>query len=208
MSSRSHPVGQNRDAGIVDRLKAHDAGALGEIMETLWEPLVAFAGRVLSGAGDPQDLVQDVLVRLWERRTSLRTKGSLRALLFTMVRNACLDEHRRRSRRDRTRAEIPPPPEPRTPYQDVQGAELERAAAAAVRKLPARRQEIFRLVREEGLTYQEVAQVLGLSPQTVANHMSLALADLRVALKPHISDPASQPTRRADPATDGGTTSG
>ena len=46
---------------------------------------------------------------------------------------------------------------------------------------------MFRLVREEGLSYQEVAQLMDLSPQTVANHMSLAMADLRTALKPFLS---------------------
>ena len=43
-----------------------------------------------------------------------------------------------------------------------------------------------RLAREEGLTYAEIAGVMGVSPQTVANQMSLALADLRRALEPHL----------------------
>ena len=57
-------------------------------------------------------------------------------------------------------------------------------AEEAVARLTPRRQEIFRLVRENGLSYREVAEVLDLSPQTVANLMSLALADLRAALGP------------------------
>jgi DNA-directed RNA polymerase specialized sigma24 family protein len=46
---------------------------------------------------------------------------------------------------------------------------------------------VFRLAREEGLSYQEIAEVMSLSAQTVANHMSLAMADLRTALKPYLS---------------------
>jgi RNA polymerase sigma-70 factor (ECF subfamily) len=61
-------------------------------------------------------------------------------------------------------------------------------AAAAVTRLPERRREVFRLVREEGLSYQEIAEIMGLSTQTVANHMSLAMADLRAALKPHFPE--------------------
>jgi RNA polymerase sigma-70 factor (ECF subfamily) len=68
----------------------------------------------------------------------------------------------------------------------VHGAELKRLAAAAVAGLPPKRREVFRLVREEGLSYKEVAEALGLSPQTVANHMSLALADLRATLRPYL----------------------
>jgi RNA polymerase sigma-70 factor (ECF subfamily) len=90
----------------------------------------------------------------------------------------------------------------KTPYEDVQGAELQRLAAAAVSRLPERRREVFRLAREEGLSYQEIADILGLSTQTVANHMSLALADLRTALRPHIAPgpPAPAPAQgKRDP---------
>ena len=60
-------------------------------------------------------------------------------------------------------------------------------AAAAVARLPDRRREVFRLVREEGLSYKDVAELMELSSQTVANHMGLAMADLRTALKPFLS---------------------
>lgn len=76
-------------------------------------------------------------------------------------------------------------------------------AAAAVSALPARRQEVFRLVRRHGLSYEEVARVLEMPLETVAEHMSLALASLRAALASRedaagtsrITDP--DPERRA-----------
>jgi RNA polymerase sigma-70 factor (ECF subfamily) len=142
---------------------------------------------MLGDSGDAEDRVQDALARLWARRHLLQEEGSLRALLYTMVRNGCLDEIRRRTRREHLEGHIPSPTPTRTPWEDIHGAELQRAAAAAVARLPSRRGEVFRLVREEGLTYQEVARVLNLSAQTVANHMSLAMADLRTALRPFLS---------------------
>jgi RNA polymerase sigma-70 factor (ECF subfamily) len=166
-------------------------------MDAYWSPLVGFAYRILGGIGDPEDLAQTAFVKLWTRRHRLDETGSLKALLYTIVRNASLDELRRRHRRDAAQAEAPSPPSPRTPYEDVQGAELQRLAAAAVARLPDRRREVFRLAREEGLSYQEIAEVMSLSTQTVANHMSLAMADLRAALKPYLSN------HRADTATDG-----
>ena len=57
-------------------------------------------------------------------------------------------------------------------------------AEAAVSSLPPRRQEVFRLVREGGLSYKEVAATLEIAPQTVANLMALALSDLRLSLRP------------------------
>ena len=76
-----------------------------------------------------------------------------------------------------------------SPLSPAEAAQLQRAASEAVSGLPPKRQEVFRLAREEGLTYAEIAAVMGVSPQTVANQMSLALADLRKALAKHLDPP-------------------
>ena len=175
------------DAALIQGLRADDSRSLQKLMDDYWPPLVAFAQRTLSGSGDPEGVVQTAFVRLWSRRAGLKAHGSLKSLLYTIVRNACLDELRKRTRRDRAEEGARPPAPPRTPYEDVHGAELQRVAAAAVSHLPERRREVFRLVREEGLSYLEVARLMDLSPQTVANHMSLAMADLRTSLKPFLS---------------------
>jgi len=179
--------GASPDAFLIQGLRADDSRILQKLMDDYWPPLVAFAQRTLAGSGDPEGVVQTAFVRLWSRRAGLKEQGSLKALLYTIVRNACLDELRKKSRRDRAEESARPPAPPRTPYEDVHGAELQRIAATAVARLPERRREVFRLVREEGLSYQEVAELMDLSPQTVANHMSLAMADLRTALKPFLS---------------------
>jgi RNA polymerase sigma-70 factor (ECF subfamily) len=147
-------------------------------------------------------MVQTSFVRLWSRRKGLEEAGSLRSLLYTIVRNSCLDELRSRNRRQKAQEGAIPPPSPRTPYEDVRGAELQRLAAAAVARLPERRREVFRMAREEGLSYQEIAEVMDLSPQTVANHMSLAMADLRTALRPYFSDRASTKNPAAETGRD------
>jgi RNA polymerase sigma-70 factor (ECF subfamily) len=175
------------DAILIRGLRANDPRILQKLMEELWPLLVAFAHRTLSGSADPEDVVQNAFVRLWSRRATLKEEGSVRALLYTIVKNACLDELRKKARRDRAEEDARPPTPPRSPYEDVHGAELQRVAAAAVAHLPERRREVFRFVREEGLSYQEVAELMALSPQTVANHMSLAMADLRTALRPFLS---------------------
>ncbi|MFC1660354.1 RNA polymerase sigma factor [Gemmatimonadota bacterium] len=180
--------GKSPDAALIEDLRSGDTEALRRVMDRLWSPLVGFAHRTLSGSGDPEGIVQDAFIKVWSRRSSLKDTGSLRAFFYTIVRNLCLDDLRRRDRRTRAQMAGAPPKPPRTPYEDVHGAELQRVAAAAVANLPTKRQEVFRLVREEGLAYREVAEALGLSPQTVANHMSLALADLRTALRPYLSE--------------------
>jgi len=194
------------EPGFLQALRSGDPEALGKLMDRLWAPLVGYARRILPEGLDPQDVVQEAFVRLWIRRAQLREDGSLKALLYTTVRNACLDEIRTSRRRQRLQASEHRPSPPRTPYEDVHGAELQRLAAAAIAKLPEKRQEVFRLVREEGLSYRETAGVLGLSEQTVANHMSLALGDLRTAIRPFLGDRGRAPAEsrgsgpRASPA--------
>jgi RNA polymerase sigma-70 factor (ECF subfamily) len=176
------------DAELIERLRSDDQTALELLVAQYWSPLCQFAEGVLDGVADPEDVVQEVFIRLWNRRTKWDGEGSVRALLYTVTRNVALDE-RRRGRREEKAADVARPPSPApTPSDDAAAAELRSAARAAVSSLPPKRQEIFRLAREEGLTYAEIASVLGLSPQTVANHMSLALADLRRALAAHLTE--------------------
>jgi RNA polymerase sigma-70 factor (ECF subfamily) len=173
---------------LIEGLRAGSRRALEALLAAFWNPLCQYAGGILNGAADPQDVVQEAFIKLWDQRDRWRVDGSLKALLYTVTRNAALDELRRAGRMERGRAQIDiATPEP-TPSEHAVAGELERAAARAVSALPPKRQEVFRLAREEGLTYAEIAEVLGRSPQTVANQMSLAMADLRAALAPYLSD--------------------
>lgn len=175
---------------MVERLAGGDETALEQLVSAYWWPLVRYAERI-AGPADAEDAVQSAFVRLWTRRHALDTTGSLRSLLYTMTRNAAIDECRRERRlaaRASAAAELDLRCRPPTPLADTREAELACRAEEAVSGLPPRRQAVFRLVREHGLSYEEVAEVLDLAVQTVANHMSLALADLRRALAPVLVD--------------------
>ena len=87
------------------------------------------------------------------------------------------------------------------PDRDVELSELKQAVSKAVRALPPRRREIFRLVREGGFSYEEIAEIMEISRQTVANHMSLALSDLRVMLRPFLPEPAVEAEAQDDHRT-------
>ncbi|HXV86864.1 MAG TPA: sigma-70 family RNA polymerase sigma factor [Gemmatimonadales bacterium] len=174
------------DLELLARLKGGDESALAHLLREYWPPLVAYAARLLQSHDAAQDMVQEAFVRLWQRRDEWSLEGSVRGLLYRITRNAALDVRRAQLARHQL---VPasdddaaaPPPDVR-----LEGMELEMKAADAVSRLPARRREVFLLARQDGLSYQEIALVLHLSPQTVANHMSLALRDLRQALSPFL----------------------
>ncbi len=184
------PGGCNRgnDRVAMEQVRSGDPRILRHLLTLYLGPLQRFAGSILPHPEDAEEAVQEAFVRLWEKRETWREDGSIRALLFTLTRNAAIDAHRKRRRETplrEVRWQAVSTPDP-TPFEMAQEGELWAIAEAAVQRLPQRRQEVFRLVREGGLSYQEVSRVLGISPQTVANHMSLALSELRSALKPLI----------------------
>jgi RNA polymerase sigma-70 factor, ECF subfamily len=155
------------------------------LLEQLWRPLIAHATRMLGNRDAAEDVVQEAFVRLWERREQWQLQGSVRALLYQITHNLAIDEQRRRRASDRwiERGTSMPVRRAVTPLEQLEERDLRVAFARAVDELPERRREVFLLVRRAELSYHEAAEVLGLAPQTVANHLSLALADLRDSLQ-------------------------
>lgn len=176
------------DEEIIRRLRASDEGALELLVSAYWQRLLRFVTGILNQEGGAEDVVQEAFIRLWMRRRELRMEGSFRAFLYTLARNAAIDERRRSGRREALSGRADPPARPPSPMAGAEAAEIQAVAETAIAALPPRRREVFRLARSEGLSYREIAEVMGVSPQTVANQMSRALTELHEALDPVIRE--------------------
>jgi RNA polymerase sigma-70 factor (family 1) len=172
------------------RLRRGSAEALDELLRGYWRSLTAYAENLVDGRSDlAEDLVQESFVRLWEKREGWHEGSAPAPILYTLVRNLALNERRNRATRTvllrlrsfGARAGL-------TPERELEGRELGEAIERAVEALPPRRREVFRLAWFHGLSYQEVADVLGITPRTVANQMSSALKELRTVLGPQLKD--------------------
>lgn len=189
--SQPEPVPTSEtDREVEAGLRQGDPAALDALLDRYWTPLVTYAAAMLQSWDSAEDTVQETFVRLWERREEWSTTGSLQALLFQITRNLTLDEIRRQ-RRHLTLLEgqstVAPQPSA-TPFDELQATQLETAYLAALAALPERRREVFLLSRQHGLSYQQIAMVMGISPQTVANQLSAALTELRNTLEPFLRD--------------------
>ena len=178
---------QSSDAILLARLAADDSSALDALLARYWTPLSLFLARLTGSPEAAEDAVQETFCRLWERRRSWRIEGSLTGLLFRLARNTAISMHRHLQAEDRAAAvAIEHAPRyhdaPELPDEGLR-AELELAIAA----LPPRRREVFLLRVVHDLSYKEIGAVMGTSPQTVANQLSHALAELRVLLSAHRS---------------------
>jgi len=166
------------------RVTAGDVGALGVLLDAFWKPLTKYASSLLNDFDAADDVVQDVFVRVWARRQEWK-EGSVRALLFALTRNAALDELRRRDSRARLAlVSIPHAPRyQRTPAELFECDEMRGFVDRAIQELPRRRREVFDLVYLRGLSYQDAADIMGISVKTVGNQMTAALRQLRHALQ-------------------------
>ncbi|TKG93567.1 RNA polymerase sigma-70 factor [Puteibacter caeruleilacunae] len=137
-----------------------------------------------------ENIVQDVFVRIWEKRTELEITTSLKVYLFSAVKNRCLNQlEHQRVRQDyfEKNNKLRQTDYSRSSdfYYEVGLAEK---IKDAIDSLPPRRREIFRLNREKGLKYKEIAEKLNISVKTVEVQMGQALKDLREKLKDYNSD--------------------
>jgi len=183
-----------RDAADAAALRAGDSAAYEIIVRRYWPVLCAYADRVLGDVDEGCDVAQEVLVRLWERRAELTDLRSLRAFLLRLTRNLAIDALRRRHVRNSSRRgaeRIPAAP----PDELAEERQLVELVERAIQALPPRRREVFTLVHLQHLSHHDAASVMGVSVQTVANHMSAALADLRRALEPVVGNPAPRRPR-------------
>ncbi len=183
-----------RDRQLMERVHAGDSVALNALLKLYWSPLVAYGARVLSNWDAAEDAAQETFVRIWRRRAEWGCDGSVRALLFQIMRNLALDEKKRRERREAwSLRRFRPGQRVATPEELLERSELEHEFDRALQTLPERRREVFLHARINGLSNGEIAEVMGIAPQTVANQLSAALATLRDLLGPfsHAGEPTS-----------------
>ena len=180
---------QDTDSDRIRRLRAGDRGALEELFHRQYGPLVSYAGSLLGNeVHQAEDVAQEAFLRLWKKRRALGEAGSLRALLFTTARNLALNERRDAMNRKKLlqshRRRRPAAPAD----EEVAGRLLRKRIRGWIRELPERRREAFELSRFNQLTYEEIAEIMGVSVRTVENHIRLALQALRRRLKEEIPD--------------------
>jgi RNA polymerase sigma-70 factor (ECF subfamily) len=185
------PVSVTNDAGLAERIRANDERALEELFHQYYDPLCRFSEAYVHSSADAEDLVQGVFVQLWEQRQRWVLRGSIRAYLYTAVRNAALNvlKHRlveRRAYGDDAIPRIGIAERTPTPHEQAIAHELEQAIARAIAALPDRYRLVITLRAQHQLTVAEIARILDLPLKTTETRAARAVVALRAALEPFL----------------------
>lgn len=173
------------DEALHEALIQGDLRAFDALYERHAGPLFGFIRSYHLDAVEAEDLLHEAFLGLLKDRAGVRPAGHLRAWLFGVTRNLCLNRIRSRQREGRafetlSHSESPPP----EPPDHALGAQQDREALSqAVKTLPVELSELFTL-RASGLSYEELAHVLGLPLGTVKSRMHQLVKRLREELSP------------------------
>jgi RNA polymerase sigma factor (sigma-70 family) len=179
--SASHHIS---DEELLARLRSDDTNALELALRNHWTLVVDYITRLTGSEDSAEDVAQRAFCQLWDRRAQWRATGSVRALLCRIARNYAVSEHRRQSADERSAETFVELTQPMPPWRDrIETEQLRSALDREIALLPERRREILVLRCMHDLSYKEIADVMNIAQQTVANQLSSALATLRVSLR-------------------------
>ncbi len=125
--------------------------------------LLTFVGRRVGSQAEAEDIVQDVLVRAWSRRTSLQREERVSAWLYQIARNAIVDHYRRRHPEGLTSEEVDEIPDLPGDSTTAAVRELALCLRPMIDALPTHYRDALLAAEIEGLTQRETAERLNLS---------------------------------------------
>jgi len=181
-------MNQAEEKVLFERIKKSDEKAFEIIFHKYYGHLCLFATRIINDDAAAEEIVQDFFVKLWEKREQLFIETSIKNYFFRSVKNLCLNfiQHNKTKLRY-AQIVISEVENQFTDDYNYPEPELTVKIEESINSLPEKRREIFRLSRQEGLKYHEIAQKLNISIKTVETHMSLAIKSLRDKLKNYYS---------------------
>jgi RNA polymerase sigma-70 factor (ECF subfamily) len=160
------------------------------LFEQYYDRLRRFAEMLTHSRELSEEIVSDVFIALWRRRKDAPSIRSLRLYLYTSVKNTALNYVRNMQRS----ATVPlgrVDPGSRQPYVNPEQAyvskEMQQRILRAIESLPPRAKMVFKLVKEDGLSYKEAASLLNLSVSTVDNQLVLAIRKISQSIFYHFS---------------------
>jgi RNA polymerase sigma-70 factor (ECF subfamily) len=171
---------------IINGLHQSDDRMMKPLFDLYYTALCCFARRYVGDSAIAEEIVDDVFARIWQNRQAVYRADSFREYLYTATRNTALNylkqQNSRRQLIDRWSALFYRDSMDETPLDILIVGELQVKFREAVNALPEQCRRAYRLSRFADLTYEEIADKMNISVNTVKLHVKTALKKLRIAL--------------------------
>ncbi len=186
------------DAALMLRVRQGDTQAFAELVDKYKQPVMNLAYRMLRDATEAEDLAQVVFVQVYKSAHRYQVSSKFATWLFTIARNLCLNELRRRARHPTDSLEGRPAEQddqPAPQFEDKQSAsptervlhgELEEKIQEALSGLPENQRLAILLCRQGDLSYEDIARVLGCSVSATKSLIHRGRETLKQRLKPYL----------------------
>ena len=181
------------------RVKKGDTAAFTELVEKYKQPVMNLAFRTVRDLTEAEDLAQNVFVQVFKSASRYQSKAKFSTWLFTIARNLCLNEIRRRSRHPAESLDAPASEQEDQPvrqFEDTKSTlpperllqgELAEKIEQALAALPENQRTALLLCRQEELSYEEIAEVLDCSVSATKSLIHRGRETLKEKLKPYLS---------------------
>jgi len=175
------------DETLIDRLRKGDEKAFREIYTKYWKKMFSIALRKIEDAADVEGIVQDIFLKVWERRATLKVEN-LEAYLVTAVRYACINHLKVSILHERYEmyTSAYSSQEISVTEEQLDLDDLMNTIEELLASFPQTWQQIFRLHRLEYLSTKEISKQLSIPQRTVESHLSRVVQALRVYLHEYL----------------------
>jgi RNA polymerase sigma-70 factor (ECF subfamily) len=192
------PDHSDLDAALMLRVKRGDRDAFSELVEKYQQPLFNFICRTLRDEAESEDLAQNAFLQVYKSRQRYQHTAKFSTWLFTIARNLCLNEIRRRSRHpadsiEETHSENEDQPQRQyedkknfLPTENVLHGELAKKIEEAIADLPENQRTAILLCRQDELSYEEIAEILDCSLSATKSLIHRGRETLKEKLKPYL----------------------
>lgn len=188
------PLSKNEDEDLIRQIQNGDKDSFARLFHSYYPDLCNFVLRYTRSPAVSEDLIQDIFLDIWHSRKTLSSEGSIKSYLYKSARNKALNhlKHKRIVNKWEKESQLFEFEVAKSPAAEIHNresfSEIECAIKKAIEQLPDRRKMIFLLSREEGLTYQEIADVLDISVNTVETQISRSITIIRQFLSESLSE--------------------
>lgn len=152
------------------------------------KPLLRFAESIVKSKEAAEEIYSDVMLKIWDLGAALNNINNLRGYLFISVKNSALNYLARYYKVrtvniDSVQLELTGG---ENPEESLIRSEFNRNLSLAVKTLPSKAQLVYKLIKEDGFSYRQVAEILGISVNTIEGHMTNALKKINNSLRAYL----------------------